>query len=84
MRCGEICLFRLSDELIAARTLAHIERPQPRPLGRPLPLGGAAAFMAEMFTKMSALLLMSVGACSTAIGSMSLYSQPFQGLNCVW
>jgi hypothetical protein len=60
MRCSEICLLRLSDELVAARTLAHIKRPQPRPLGWPLPLGGASTLMAETFTKVSALLPMRV------------------------
>ena len=38
IRCSEVYRLRLSDNLRAASTIAHIERPGPLPIGQPLPL----------------------------------------------
>ena len=81
-----LSILRLSEELIATRTQANIERPngRPRVLGWPQPLETGASLLREMFTRLADLSLMCMGACSIAIGSMPLCSDNHcNSLNCV-
>ena len=76
---NEVCLLHLSDKLGAARTLAHIEGPQPFAPGQPLPLQTSPTLLEENSTTLAALLPSSEHAWSAAMASS--FRQPPQVFN---
>ena len=66
--------LRLSNELVATRTLAHIKRRRPRPLGRPLPFKTGSNFASRNVEQNSSFTAYFCGCMPKCHGTQAVCS----------